>query len=248
MTNIDKVLDTLVSGNYFVIFLILMLIILVVLVLCLVKSREEYNELLNYKLKEDYLEKENIANDVLAYQKENIEEDIKEKILDSVVEDKKDLVDEDNFFEGFDSLKALSDDDLIDENKPLIKQIDIPKLKTYNDIIEEYEMNEEECAVISAEELEKITQARKEALGVTENRQVIEKYEEDQERKAIISYDQLLKNASNKTLSYVEEKKKEENAPIINKIEVTQKEVTEAENYLEQEQYLKILKEFRLTL
>ena len=248
MTNIDKVLDTLVSGNYFVIFLILMLIILVVLVLCLVKSREEYNELLNYKLKEDYLEKENIANDVLAYQKENIEEDIKEKILDSVVEDKKDLVDEDNFFEGFDSLKALSDDDLIDENKPLIKQIDIPKLKTYNDIIEEYEMNEEECAVISAEELEKITQARKEALGVTENRQVIEKYEEDQERKAIISYEQLLKNASNITLSYVEEKKKEENAPKINKIEVTQKEVTEAENYLEQEQYLKILKEFRLTL
>ena len=54
MTNVDKVLDMLVSGNYFVIFLLLMLIILVVLVLCLVKSREEYNELLNYKLKEDY--------------------------------------------------------------------------------------------------------------------------------------------------------------------------------------------------
>ena len=247
MTNIDKVLDTLVSGNYFIIFLILMLIILVVLVLCLVKSREEYNELLNYKLKEDYLEKENLANDMLAYQKENLEENIKEKILDSVAEDKNDMI-EDDFLDEFDSLKALSEDDLIDENKPLIKQIDIPKLKTYNDIIEEYEMNEEECAVISAEELEKITQARKEALGVTENRQVIEKYEEDQERKAIISYEQLVKNASNITLSYVEEKKKEENAPVINKIEITQKEITEAENYLEQEQYLKILKEFRLTL
>ena len=38
-------------------------------------------------------------------------------------------------YPSIDSLKALSDDDLIDENKPLIKQIDIPKLKTYNDII-----------------------------------------------------------------------------------------------------------------
>ena len=44
---------------------------------------------------------------------------------------------------------------VIDEDKPLIKQIDIPKIKTYNDIIDEYESNEEECAVISAEELEK---------------------------------------------------------------------------------------------
>ena len=244
MTNVDTVLDTLVNGNYFIVFLLLMFLILVILVLCLLKSREEYNELLNYKLKEDYLEKENIATDILAYQKENINEEI----LDSVSNTKNELVDDDELFDGFDSLKALTDDDLIDENKPLIKQIDIPKLKTYNDIIEEYEMNEEECAVISADELEKITQARREALGVTENRQVIEKYEEDQERKAIISYEQLLKNASNITLSYVEEKKKEENAPVINKIEITQKEITEAENYLEQEQYLKILKEFRLTL
>ena len=36
MTNVDKVLDMLVSGNYFVIFLLLMLIILVVLVLGMV--------------------------------------------------------------------------------------------------------------------------------------------------------------------------------------------------------------------
>lgn len=238
MTNVDKVLDTLVSGNYFVIFLLLMLIILVVLVLCLIKSREEYNELLNYKLKEDYLEKEDPANDIVAYQKEVM----KEEILDEA------LLGEEDLFDGFEALKATSDEDRIDEDKPLIKQIDIPKLKTYNDVIEEYEMNEEECAVISAEELEKKAQARKNALGVSENRQLIEKYEEDQERKAIISYEQLVKNASNITLSYVEEEKKEPEAPKINKIEVTQKEVTEAENYLEQEQYLKILKEFRLSL
>lgn len=231
MTNVDKVLDMLVSGNYFVIFLLLMLIILVVLVLCLVKSREEYNELLNYKLKEDYLEKEDDDKGITAYQKEVIKEEL-----------------EDDLFSDFDSLKATEEEDLFDEDKPLIKQIDIPKIKTYNDIIDEYESNEEECAVISAEELEKVTKARKEALGVTENRQVIEKYEEDQERKAIISYEQLVKNASNITLSYKEEKKVEEDAPIINKIEVTQKEITAPENYLEEEEFLKILKEFRLSL
>ena len=231
MTNIDKVLDMLVSGDYFIVFLLLMLIILVVLVLCLVKSREEYNELLNYKLKEDYLDKED-SKGIAAYQKEVIKEELEE----------------DELFGDLNSLKASTEDDLFDEDKPLIKQIDIPKIKTYNDIIDEYEMNEEECAVISAEELEKITKARKEALGVTENRQVIEKYEEDQEKKAIISYEQLVKNASNITLSYIEEEKKEEDAPIINKIEVTQKEVTAAENYLEEEEFLKILKEFRLSL
>lgn len=231
MTNIDKVLDMLVSGDYFIVFLLLMLIILVVLVLCLVKSREEYNELLNYKLKEDYLDKED-SKGIAAYQKEVIKEELEE----------------DELFGDLNSLKASTEDDLFDEDKPLIKQIDIPKIKTYNDIIDEYEMNEEECAVISADELEKITKARKEALGVTENRQVIEKYEEDQERKAIISYEQLVKNASNITLSYIEEEKKEEDAPIINKIEVTQKEVTAAENYLEEEEFLKILKEFRLSL
>ena len=230
MTNVDKVLDMLVSGNYFVIFLLLMLIILVVLVLCLVKSREEYNELLNYKLKEDYLDKEEDKG-IEAYQKEVIKEDL-----------------EDDLFGDLNSLKASTEDDLFDEDKPLIKQIDIPKIKTYNDIIDEYESNEEECAVISAEELAKVTQARKEALGVTENRQVIERYEEDQERKAIISYEQLVKNASNITLSYKEEKQTEQDAPIINKIEVTQKEISEAVSYLEEEEFLKILKEFRLSL
>lgn len=244
MTNIDTVLDTLVNGNYFIVFLLLMFIILVVLVLCLIKSREEYNELLNYRLKEDYLDKEKDRG-VVAYQKELIKEELEkdnfmeENMIDSL---------EDELFGDLDALRATSEEDVIEVDKPLIKQIDIPKVKTYNDIIEEYEMNEEECAVISAEELEEKAKARREALGASENRQLIEKYEEDQEKKAIISYEQLVKNASNITLSYVEEDKKEPEAPKINKIQITQKEVSEAENYLEQEQYLKILKEFRLSL
>lgn len=233
MANVDKVLEIFMDGNYFIIFLLLIVIVLIVLVLCLIKSREEYNELLRYTTREDYLDNPPAEEKTSSKEME---------VFESMKEDELDI------FSDFDSLKATSEDDIIDENKPLIKQIDIPKIKTYDDIINEYEMNEEECAVISASELERVKKDRMNELGVSDNRQIIEKYEEDQEKKAIISYEQLLKNAQNITLSYVEEEKKEEDAPRINKIEVTQKEVSEPENYLEQEQYLKILKEFRLSL
>lgn len=233
MANVDKVLEIFMDGNYFIIFLLLIVIVLIVLVLCLIKSREEYNELLRYTTREDYLDNPPVDEKTSSKEME---------VFESMKEDEFDI------FSDFDSLKATSEDDIIDENKPLIKQIDIPKIKTYDDVINEYEMNEEECAVISASELERVKKDRMNELGVSDNRQIIEKYEEEQEKKAIISYEQLLKNAQNITLSYVEEEKKEEDAPRINKIEVTQKEVSEPENYLEQEQYLKILKEFRLSL
>ena len=142
---------------------------------------------------------------------------------------------------------ATSKEDMIDENKPLVKQIDLPNVKTYDDIIEDYENGEEENAVISTEELEKVTRQRMEELGMNDNQVAIQKYEEDQEKKAIISYEQLLKNASNITLTYKEETNKK-GAPKVNKIEVQEKEVTQAVSYVAEEEYLKILKEFRLSL
>ena len=84
-------------------------------------------------------------------------------------------------------------------------------------------------------------------LGVSENDAIIKKYEEEQEKKAIISYEQLLKNASNITLTYKEEETKK-GSPKINKIEVKEHEVTPAESYIDEEEFLKILKEFRLNL
>ena len=85
------------------------------------------------------------------------------------------------------------------------------------------------------------------ALGESENQAVIAAYEEEQEKKAIISYEQLLKNAQNISLSYKEEKVDDE-APKVNKIELEQKEVSKPDNYLEEEEFLKILKEFRISL
>ncbi len=147
----------------------------------------------------------------------------------------------------FSDLLASSSEEVIEEDKPLIKQIDTSSLKTLDDEINEYEFNEEENAIISAEELASKTQERIDELGSTSNQAVIEKYEEEQENKAIISYEQLLKNASNISLSYKEEKT-DADAPKVNKVEVHSKEVSAPESYLAEEEFLKILKEFRMNL
>lgn len=215
MLKIDRVLDSFINGDYFLVFLALILIILVVLIISLIKSKEDYNDLLGEKEKSDYLEDYSYEDDLLS---------------------------------DFENLKAKDENDVIDEDTPLVKQIDVPGVKTYNDVIDEYESSEEENAVISASELEKRTKDRMDRLGTNDNQVAIEKYEEEQEKKAIISYEQLLKNASNITLSYVDDTPKGDSAPKVNKIEVEQKEVVGEENYLSEEEFLKILKEFRLTL
>lgn len=235
MENFDKFLETFMTGDFFLIFLILMLIILLVLVLALVKTRTEYLEIVRR-------EQEKI--DLESKFKKQVEEP--KKVTD-VKKDEKINEEESDILDELNNLMATSKEDMIDENKPLVKQIDVPNVKTYDDIIEEYENGEEENAVISTEELEKVTRKRMEDLGMNDNQVAIQKYEEEQEKKAIISYEQLLKNASNITLTYKEEKNKK-GAPKVNKIEVQEKEVTQAVSYVAEEEYLKILKEFRLSL
>ena len=233
MKEFDNFLEVFMTGDYFLIFLVLMLIILIVLVLALVKTRNDYMEVIMRE--ERKLDSPDFLEDLT---KENTSE-AKEKVKDiKPIEDDLDLLE---------SLKAEFQEDVIDENKPLIKQIDVPNVMTYDNVIDEYEDNEESNAVISTEELEKVTRDRMESLGLNDNQAAIAKYEEEQEKKAIISYEQLLKYASNITLSYKKENN-EKGCPKINKIEVKEKEVTQAISYLEEEEFLKILKEFRLSL
>ncbi len=237
MENFDKFLETFMTGDFFLIFLILMLIILLVLVLALVKTRSEYLEMVRREQEKIDLE----SKFKKPVQVEEVKPIAEVKKEEKVAEEEPDLLDELN------KLMATSKEDMIDENKPLVKQIDVPNVKTYDDIIEDYENGEEENAVISTEELEKVTRQRMEDLGMNDNQVAIQKYEEEQEKKAIISYEQLLKNASNITLTYKEETNKK-GAPKVNKIEVQEKEVTQAVSYVAEEEYLKILKEFRLSL
>ena len=104
MSNIDKMIDTFVTGDYFIIFLVFTLIILVVLIMALIQSREEYNELLNVEKNKHDSVNDNINNGVSAKETDLMQE--------------------------LSSLMASDKDDVIDENKPLIKQIDTSLIKT----------------------------------------------------------------------------------------------------------------------
>ena len=223
MQTIDKVLESFVNGDYFILFIVLTLSVLLVLVLALIKSRNEYNELL------------------MSDESKN-----RDKDEDSI----KDLIDfdDEDILKELSSLQASTNEDIINEDKPLVKQIDIDSIKSYDEVVKDYESFEEENAVISREELEQRAQERRDALGDTENQIAIAQYEEEQEKKAIISYEQLVQNASNITLTYKEEENKKDDAPRVTKIEVEEHEVTSPEVYLEQEEFLKILKEFRISL
>ena len=237
MKNFDNFLETFMTGDFFLIFLVLMLIILITLVLALIKTRSEYLEMVRREQEKIDLESK--------FKKPT--EEVKPLETKPVEETKKVETEEPDILDELNSLMATSKEDVMDENKPLVKQIDLPNVKTYDDVIEEYENGEEENAVISTEELEKVTRQRMENLGMNDNQAAIQKYEEEQEKKAILSYEQLLKNASNITLTYKEETNKK-GAPKVNKIEVQEKEVTQAVSYVAEEEYLKILKEFRLSL
>lgn len=230
MENFSDFMDLFMTGDYFIIFLVLMLIIFAVLIMALVKTRMQYLEIIN------------------AEKTKNEETSINDKIVNSKIDDSIEKIEDDgDILDDLDKLIAQTKEDTIKENEPLYTQVNIPQVKTYDDVINDYESSEEEEAVISSEELEKKTKERMNSLGLNDNQVAIQKYEEEQEKKAIISYEQLVKNASNISLTYKEEDIGS-GAPKVNKIEVKEKEVTPPENYLKEEEFLSILKEFRLSL
>lgn len=111
--------------------------------------------------------------------------------------------------------------------------------------IHTYEKDEEESAIISAEELEQIKRSRN--LEENSNASLINQYEEEQEKKAIISYEELLKNASSLKLNYKEEAN-EPNGPIVRKIELETPTIERNLNYVEETNFLSTLKDFRAQL
>ena len=230
MENFNEFMEIFMTGDYFLVFLVLMLMIFVVLIMALIKTRMQYLEIIN------------------AEKTKNEETSINDKIVNSKIDDSIEKIEDDgDILDDLDKLIAQTKEDTIKENEPLYTQVNIPQVKTYDDVINDYESSEEEEAVISSEELEKKTKERMNSLGLNDNQVAIQKYEEEQEKKAIISYEQLVKNASNISLTYKEEDIGS-GAPKVNKIEIQEKEVTPPENYLKEEEFLSILKEFRLSL
>lgn len=230
MSNIMSFVNTFVTEDYFIIFLIIMLLILIVLIMALIKTRNQYYEELGSKfsLEDELLKHMGDTDENINIAKEVLNDD--SKVLN----------------ESSQNNDAINKDDLVMNSTNKSDEVKEDNTNFYS-LIDNYENNEEENAVISTDELERRKQEKFDELGVSDNEAMIQKYEEEQEKKAIISYEQLLRNAANISISYTEEKR-EDGAPKVNKIEVEKKDVTEAQSYIEEEQFLKILKDFRTSL
>lgn len=230
MSNIMSFVNTFVTEDYFIIFLIIMLLILIVLIMALIKTRNQYYEELGSKfsLEDELLKRMGDTDENINIAKEVLNNDA--EVLN----------------ESSQNNDAINKDDLVMNSTNKSDEVKEDNTNFYS-LIDNYENNEEENAVISTDELERRKQEKFDELGVSDNEAMIQKYEEEQEKKAIISYEQLLRNAANISISYTEEKR-EDGAPKVNKIEVEKKDVTEAQSYIEEEQFLKILKDFRTSL
>ncbi len=230
MSNIMSFVNTFVTEDYFIIFLIIMLLILIVLIMALIKTRNQYYEELGSKfsLEDELLKRMGDTDENINIAKEVLNDDA--EVLNESVQNN----------------DAINKDDLVMNSTNKSGEVKEDNTNFYS-LIDNYENNEEENAVISTDELERRKQEKFDELGVSDNEAMIQKYEEEQEKKAIISYEQLLRNAANISISYTEEKR-EDGAPKVNKIEVEKKDVTEAQSYIEEEQFLKILKDFRTSL
>ncbi len=215
MDQIINFLYVFFNGDFFVVIIVALILILAVVLFGLIKTQREYEKLLSEKENE-----EKSTNEKVELLEKEIEEPIKE---DLVVENKTDEV-------------------LEEKVEPILE---IEETKEINPI-EAYELDEEANAVISTKDLENIEKERNELYGVENNAKLIEEYETEQENKAIISYSELLKNANSLELEFIEKPKEDEDAPVVKQVEV--KQSFKGVAYTAEEEYLKILKEFRNNL
>jgi len=215
MDQIINFLYVFFNGDFFVVIIVALILILAVVLFGLIKTQREYEKLLSEKENE-----EKSTNEKVELLEKEIEEPIKEEL---VVENKTDEV-------------------LEEKVEPILEIEDTKEINP----IEAYELDEEANAVISTKDLENIEKERNELYGVENNAKLIEEYETEQENKAIISYSELLKNANSLELEFIEKPKEDEDAPVVKQVEV--KQSFKGVAYTAEEEYLKILKEFRNNL
>ena len=235
MDNFINLLYVFFNADFFVVIIVALILILSVVLVGLIKVQKENERL----IEESNALKENVVKEV--------EDDVHEKeevLLEANVEK--------NVNESLSKEEPLKEEkvnEIKEEvSKPLEEEIieikdEDEKTKGINPI-EAYELDEEANAVISTKELENIEKERNELYGVENNAKLIEEYETDQENKAIISYSELLKNAQGLELEYIEKPKEDENAPVVKQVEIKDQPL-KGVNYKAEEEYLKILKEFR---
>ncbi len=132
-------------------------------------------------------------------------------------------------------------DNLIIDFMDKEKQEELPRMNEI--LLPSYEDDEEENAIISGVELERISQSR----NINSNSGLINQYEMEQEQKAIISYEELLKNAANLKMNY-EDTVVSGEGPLIRKVELETPTLERNLSYIEETNFLVALKEFRSNL
>lgn len=141
----------------------------------------------------------------------------------------------------------------IDSNTKSSKKVDQKKFDFENNTIESsiknYESDQEEMAIISADELDNRISNMKETGEFDRHLEQIDEYEAEQENKAIISYEELLKRASTNTVTY--ESTENLGGIKVGKVDTSKIEIASEENntpYYKEEAFLNALKEFRGSL
>ena len=219
MQNFNEFLDMFFSSQYFIIVIAILAMILIMLLAYLIKLQFAYR---------------------------NPVEKIDNETVDLVEEAIKSINENDSIL-NLDSLNNTQANLVLDlKASPEEFKLNPEDFNIKMNPIEQYELAEEENAIISTKELEKIEKERDEYYGKENNAKLIEQYEQNQEKKAIISYDELLRNASLLEVNYIE-KPREEGAPIIKQVEIKEQPL-KGVSYTAEEEYLKILKEFRSNL
>ena len=137
----------------------------------------------------------------------------------------------------------------IDSNTKSSKKVDQKKFDFENNTIESsiknYESDQEEMAIISADELDNRISNMKETGEFDRHLEQIDEYEAEQENKAIISYEELLKRASTNTVTY--ESTENLGGIKVGKVDTSKIEIASEENntpYYKEEAFLSALKEF----
>ena len=116
------------------------------------------------------------------------------------------------------------------------------------DMVQNYEDEQEEVAIISADELDSRLKNMKETGEVNLHEKEIERYENEQEEKAIISYEELLKRASTGVINY--ESHEDIGGIRVSKVDFDKSQTITIDDrpYAREENFLEALKEFRRSL
>ncbi len=152
--------------------------------------------------------------------------------------------------------KPMEEEKVIKEEIPKIVQMPIIFDEKSNEEINEntlkneinnFENEQEEVAIISADELDARIKKMQVSGEMDEHEKEIERYEAEQEDKAVISYDELLKRASTGVVNY--ESEKDLGGVRVSKVDFDRaKTVTFDNRYTKEEAFLEALKEFRRAL